>query len=442
MTNLLPSLFIFNTTALVGLLSLLIPFIIHIINRSKGKLVYLGNIEFVKQVKKTRVTEINLTQRILWFLRTLIFSLITLLIAGLGQKSEVNKIEQTQLYFSPLWISTESNSTFNRIMAQYPGAKSFVLAKDFTTISSENFKRLKKQMILDMPTIQSSAIVSEIANRHTQATQIKVYSTNSSAEFSNIRPHGFQQIDWNFIENVDVAVNSFKINVDIYSDNNRQLDTRLLQIVFDQIASQRNQRFEIVFHSTTTLPKSSSKLSCSGWIFWLSDKQPIEEIWQKVKNGCYLLTDNAFSGNSSQTEQKISHSQANISNLAVEFNQVKKLDPLVDYTQNIVWSDNLNTSLLSSKVVASGLHFIFNSRFHPSWNNLVESPKFADILSQLLTMPYLPSQTKNIAVSELKKLPKVTSEHSISENLQHWIVLFIALLWFAERWLSEPRRLD
>ena len=59
------SLTILNSAALLALFSLLVPIIIHIINPSRGKLIYIGKIDFIKVAQKLKVTELKLTEILL-----------------------------------------------------------------------------------------------------------------------------------------------------------------------------------------------------------------------------------------------------------------------------------------------------------------------------------------------------------------------------------------
>jgi hypothetical protein len=442
MSNIFPSFSILNTAALIGLFSILIPLIIHLINRSKGNLVYLGNIDFVKQVKKIRVTEVKLTQWILLLLRVLIFTLITFLVAGLKQMSEVKVLDETQLYFSPDWIITQETSKFISILQQHPQVNSFVLATNYPEINQDNYVQLKQKLESQRIRLHSSALITEIANRQQQVKKIKVFSTNSSNEFPKDRPRQYQNIEW-IVEPLATKIQKIpEVAVTIYSDENRLLETRVLQLSFEYLTSKGNQSFIVDYRSLGSVNGTAIESGQTGWIIWLSDKPVSEEIWERVKQGDYLLTDATTleSKGLKQSRNKITLTNANISGISSEFVGNHSAKGSNDLNDTLIWSDNLHSELLSSSVVGAGLHYRLNSRFNPWWNNLVENPKFPMILADLLNQPYRYLKANTLSASELNNLAKSSSKKLYAEDLYDWLILIIALLWVLERWLSEKRK--
>jgi len=439
MANLISSFSIINATALIGLLSLLIPIIIHLINRSKGKLVYFGNIELVKQVKRIRVTEVKSSQWILLLLRILIFTLITLLVAGLNQRSNIQTVNETQLYFSPQWILTQGRSSFKEILKQHPEAKSFLLIQDYPEIIDNNFDQLKQQISLDKTNLQSSAFVTEIANRQQQAKQIIIFSSNASNEFSDVQPQRYKNIEWKFVSSNVQSPSTTEIVVDIYSDKSRVFETKLLQIAFEYLASEGNQKFKLVYHSINQSSETLVNEYQQGWIIWLSDVDVTESIWNDVKQGSYLLTDYVSKNNQNPIPTR-TVTNAKIEGVDSEFIGLIGHHEAEDLTLEVIWVDNLNTEILTSKTMGNGVHYKFNSRFNSAWNNLVENTDFPSVLSNLLRSPYSHNETHSIAISELASLPLVTNDKRFSKDIHHWLILIIALLWLLERWLSEKRK--
>ena len=439
MANFISSFSIINAAALIGLLSLVIPIIIHLINRSKGKLVYLGNIELVKQVKRIRVTEVKLSQWLLLLLRLLIFTLITLLVAGLNQKSNLQTVNQTQLYFSPQWILTQGRSSFREILKQHPEAKSFVLIKDFPEIIDDNFDQLKQQLGFNNTKLQSSAFVTEIANRQQQAKQIIIFSSNASSEFSEYQPQRYKNIEWRFPSSDNKSSSASEILVDIYSDKTRIFETRLLQIAFEYLASKGNQKYRLVYHTINQSSKTLAEEYHQGWILWLTDVDVTEGIWSDINQGSYLLTD-YVSKNTQNPIPSRTVTNAIIAGVDSEFVGLNEHHEAEDLTHEVIWSDNLHTEILTSKTMGSGVHYKFYSRFNPAWNNLVENTNFPSVLSNLLSSPYSHNKNRSLAISELDSLPLVTSDKRFSKDLHHCLILIIALFWLIERWLSEKQK--
>ncbi|MCJ8269199.1 MAG: BatA domain-containing protein, partial [Psychrosphaera sp.] len=97
-----------SAVALVGLISLVIPILIHLFNPGKGRLVWVGNINLVRLTKKNAVTERRISRWLLLLLRLLIFTLITLLLAQTYFKGDVSFGEKTITIVSPQWLEQAS----------------------------------------------------------------------------------------------------------------------------------------------------------------------------------------------------------------------------------------------------------------------------------------------------------------------------------------------
>jgi hypothetical protein len=71
-----------NPAAFWGLLALTFPLIIHLLNKSKGTTIWVGNISWIKKVEKTRSRSIRLNEYTLLALRSLIFAALVFILAN------------------------------------------------------------------------------------------------------------------------------------------------------------------------------------------------------------------------------------------------------------------------------------------------------------------------------------------------------------------------
>ena len=71
----LSGLSILTPAAWWALAALAIPLLIHLFSRSRGRLVYTGHIDLIRQARRVKVTELRLTQRLLLMVRLGIFTL-------------------------------------------------------------------------------------------------------------------------------------------------------------------------------------------------------------------------------------------------------------------------------------------------------------------------------------------------------------------------------
>jgi hypothetical protein len=71
-----------NPGAFWGLLALTFPLAIHLLSKSKGTTIWVGNISWIKQIEKTRSRSIRLNEYALLALRSLIISMLIIIQAG------------------------------------------------------------------------------------------------------------------------------------------------------------------------------------------------------------------------------------------------------------------------------------------------------------------------------------------------------------------------
>jgi hypothetical protein len=82
-----------STLALLGLIALVIPVLIHLFNPGKGQLVWIGNIALVKAAQKQLVTERRVSQWLLLLIRMLILLVLTLVLAKAFYTSGVSEVD-------------------------------------------------------------------------------------------------------------------------------------------------------------------------------------------------------------------------------------------------------------------------------------------------------------------------------------------------------------
>ncbi len=433
MINFFSSLSFLNPVANIALISLVIPIIIHLINRSRGQLVYIGNIEFVKQAKKITVTQLKLTQWLLLLLRLLFFAILTLLVSKLIRETELTKADETHIYLTPYWQLTANTSEFMALKESYPSAKILSLTTGFPEVSENNFQNFSGKQI------NTYSAVAELMRTNYVVTTAMVFSRDSLKNYPQLKPQLPENIEW--------VVNSIPekehptplLGVQIFFDQTRVLDKEILRVAFDILNKQGGRSFALEFVGIGESPILTTTFS-ADWIFWLSDREVAVEIIEFVKQGSFLLTDiTASQKNAPNLVEQLGF--AKISNLDVEFFQsnttIQKTSDILD---NVLWRDNNNREILTSLPLGKGSIYKFNSRFNPLWNNLVEKSEFPWVLSRLLQVSEETLEQLKISPSEINNFETTLATKISYENLNHWLILLLSLLWFAERWLAEKRK--
>ncbi len=79
--------FLQNPLALIALLGLLVPLLIHLWERRQGRRVPVGSIRWLEAAEERQVSRLRFTDRWRWLLRSLIVVLFVLLLAGAGWRS-------------------------------------------------------------------------------------------------------------------------------------------------------------------------------------------------------------------------------------------------------------------------------------------------------------------------------------------------------------------
>ena len=101
--------------ALWSLLALGIPVLIHLFNRSRGKLVRIGHIDLIRKARRLQVTEIKLEQWLLLLLRLAIFMLAALILAGLARQG-LDSSDSPAIYVTPTWLRTATSAQVNDLL--------------------------------------------------------------------------------------------------------------------------------------------------------------------------------------------------------------------------------------------------------------------------------------------------------------------------------------
>ena len=99
-----------------ALLTLVIPLLIHLFNRSRGRLVHIGHIDLIRQARKAHVTEVKLAQWLLLLLRLSIFTLAALILLGLA-KPGLSSSDTVTIYLAPAWLKTAPGTDIEKVLA-------------------------------------------------------------------------------------------------------------------------------------------------------------------------------------------------------------------------------------------------------------------------------------------------------------------------------------
>ncbi|WP_025896198.1 BatA domain-containing protein [Kordiimonas gwangyangensis] len=106
-----------NPLGLLALLAVAVPILIHLLNKSKGNLVVVGTLDFIRGAKSKRVTEVKLTNLILLLLRIAILALAALCVAEL-MSTKGKGTSESSVFVTPAWAQKASREDWLSASAQ------------------------------------------------------------------------------------------------------------------------------------------------------------------------------------------------------------------------------------------------------------------------------------------------------------------------------------
>jgi hypothetical protein len=449
------SLSLFNLSALIALTSIIIPVLIHIINPSRGRIVLIGRIAFVKQSQKLKVSELKLTQWLLLLLRLSLLILLSLLLAGLYKENKPIAFDNSHVYLSSDWLTNASQAELKTLIKVHAADDLFLLDERFRKISSSNrhslaqLTSLKDELSVSKRSkIINGGLINELDNKNHQPETTFLYVTNKLINYSAERARFSKSYQWR-VKNISVEANVEPIiEIDLFYDNSRILDKSYLAVALDFLKPNNqnlavryyplsdklvNQVAEADVDTNTGFNESTKVASHRRWIFWLADTDVPVEIMNKVRRGGYLLTDATLT----LKKDVVTSSRVVIENELMRFSH-KQPALAGNLEKNEIWGGNTGLPILSFVQVGKGKIYEFSSRFHHDWTNLVESSRFPRILNKLLRQDWSDSALMPVSSSEIEgaKLNSINNNFN-KQPLYPWLIFLVCVLWLLERWLAE-----
>ncbi|MCW9018494.1 MAG: BatA domain-containing protein, partial [Kangiellaceae bacterium] len=136
MLSWLASLSVVSQAALWGLFAIAIPVLIHLINPSKGKLVWVGNIELIKKAKQARVNQFKIKRWLLLLIRVLIVIYCCLLLADLWSSSIGQASKKPRLLITPAWLNNANEQDKHELIEKNIGVEFIILDGNNSKIDS------------------------------------------------------------------------------------------------------------------------------------------------------------------------------------------------------------------------------------------------------------------------------------------------------------------
>lgn len=175
-----------NPTYLWGLMALLVPIAIHLLNKGDVEVIKVGSIKFLPQSETKQARNIRLNELLLLFLRLIIISLLVLILTGLKFKTEVNKQEVIYV-FEPSLIHENSLETYLKELPE--GAELRFLTKGFPKVKLEELPFFERNI-----TPNYWQLVDGL--EELPADSIVVFSKGNISAVRGIRPSTAAKLNW------------------------------------------------------------------------------------------------------------------------------------------------------------------------------------------------------------------------------------------------------
>lgn len=453
--------------ALWALAAVSIPIIIHLFNRSRGRLVKIGHIDLIRNARKLKVTELKLADWLLLLLRVSLFILAALILAGLALPG-LSSSEKDTAYVSRAWLLSATANEISNLLVDYSDNKTkriYLLQDDFPALDSKLVEELRTGQQQDLnsltPIRNIWPLLSERLSVEQHRGKVDVFAVDNLAQFGASRAALPQNVGWQ-LGHYKPTHDSLTSALDIVLafDSSRRADADILRAAF---ISLKAYRLPGLSWKLLDIESLSDDHMDTDWLILLSETAVAADFAGSKQFPGTVLTD-AFGDSEIKPAQQLQLPFFPFSNfVAIRAGNRGYMPPRSPQTgldlAADVQTNSLSTSagamtLLSTTAglpilqmgrqgAAKKIHF--NSRFNPEWSSLVSKPEFPEILLQLMGSESL----QQVSFPDARVIPSQLQQSAVLErtatplprrSLQSLLAAIMVLLWLAERWLSERRR--
>ncbi len=172
--------------ALLGLLAISIPVIIHLLSKSRAKPILFGHLDLIPSGKQKPVTQLTITQRLLLLLRILMLVILTLLLSQPLRTETVSTSPQLPtLLITSQWLESADQAQRDDLLDRLnSGAQALLAAHPSTPLSSEQIQNWQARE--DSSRLINLWVALDDALNNT-AGQITVYHTGQIEQFNGPR---------------------------------------------------------------------------------------------------------------------------------------------------------------------------------------------------------------------------------------------------------------
>lgn len=429
----LSGLSLFSPVGLWALLALAIPILIHLFNRSRGRLVRIGHIDLIKQARRLKVTEVKLTQWLLLLLRLGIFTLAALMLAGLASPG-LESSEKPTAYVTAAWIRAVQPELINELLAR--NDRVFVLQPGYVPLDATMADEIR-QTPLETSSIRNIwPLLAERLSLEYHGGAVDVYATDLLQQFGTSRPALPRAVNWNLTHPLQVPeIRNLPNRVAIAYDMERQQDAELFRAALTSLKAQRIPG--LTWEMTDSRHITPQQLN-SDWLIYLSEDQLTPAQQALISTPTTLLMD--------AVGEPVPGSIEYVSLPFYPFSsfRLNGLASSTDDAQTLIATSD-GTAVLQEYQAGPARILHFNSRFNPQWSSIAQQPEFPELLLHLMLSKQALTRTFSDAAITIDQLNAGTPGQAPDiplprRSLQSLLAILLVLLWVTERWLSERKQ--
>ena len=377
---------------LLGLAGLLVPFVIHLLNRSRGRVVHVGTVRFLRPAPWRRRFLFVVREKWLLLLRMLLLALLAVWMAEPRLTIFQSGFSDRHAFVSQhAWsrLNADRRGEIVRESAR-AGIPLKLLARGFPDVAELDSKALGSA---SMSAWGQLHLLAELPTHHT----ITVYALESGAERGFERPAMVDRVDWRWIRDFQTD-NAAAMKLAIVASTDREEDRRYVAAAIEALSEERALSFPLTFGDPMD----------ADVIFQLGGAESV------VPPGCLLIRDQPVVGDAA-AEFEFHGERYSV-----------RLTPTPPGPGRALLTTTGGQTL--ARLDAGGVQWM--SRFHPDACGIVASDQFPFLLKEWFV---------DLAVINPRAL-RSESRPKRADALSVGLAVFIALLWLLERWSSERRR--
>jgi len=431
------SLFSFaSPIALMALAAIAIPLLIHLFNRSKGKRVLVGTLDFVRGAKSKRVTEIKLMHLVLLALRIAIIVLLSLIMAGL-MKDTTSKVSGPTVYTTAGWLAAATPEELDQVRA-IGGTANIINDDAILPIDLKDLENIfnVKHDIEDI----SGPLSAHLATTKHDGT-IHVFAHAAARQFADLAALNRYEIEWHLTpKDAGSEMSPPGLNILIVKDQRFERQAAYVADAISRINTHRNAELQLSVVDAVSFDATQS--AQADWIFWMNEHDAATLMTPPLTSArlLYFRPDSA----AGTALQSVTVGTYPFTRFTAALSAAPPTPPY-----EAVWRSQSGNLLLSRETGAGGtdsyrLHFSLAGQ--P--DSLAVQPEFAIVLFTLLTATEDLSVRYPHALINQPTGPQAgealasTGNIGTSRSLQALLAGLLLLFWVAERYLSERARYE